>query len=77
MTSAASTFSVLALAILFGSGPGDTAAFRPPQPYQLEQVYTQIKQQCPKNALACFLGGLQSVTAEHGPRAAIELFTLL
>ena len=72
-----STYCVLALGILLGSGQSDTPSFRPPQPYQLEQVYKQIKQQCPTNALACFQTGLQSITAEQGPRAAIEVFTLL
>ena len=77
MMSGVSKYCVLALGVLLGSGPGDTPAFRPPQPYQLEQVYAQIKQQCPTNDLACFLTGLHSITAQHGPRAALEVFTLL
>jgi hypothetical protein len=63
--------------ILPGSGQSDTSSFRPPQPYELEQLYTQIKQRCPSNVLACFRTELQSITAQHGPRAAIEAFTLL
>src|SRR5579863_10353982 len=77
MMSGVSKYCVLALGVLLGSGPSDTPAFRPPQPYQLEQVYTQIKQQCSTNDLACFLTGLHSITAQHGPRAALEVFALL
>ncbi len=79
MCSGASTYWLLAIwfGMLFGFGHSETGSFRPPQPYQLEQVYKQIKQLCPSNALSCFRTQLQSVAAEHGPRAAIEAFTLL
>lgn len=59
------------------SASPDTGSFRPPQPYELEQVYKQIKAQCLAKAFSCFQTQLQSITAEHGPRAAIEAFTLL
>jgi|SRR5579863_748021 len=68
---------LIGLGIAWGSGQGETHAFRPPLPYDLEQLYHQIKQQCPSSALACFQTQFQSVTAQHGPRAAIEAFTLL
>jgi hypothetical protein len=58
-------------------GHGKAVAFRPPDPYDLEELYQQTKLACPDIALSCLLAQFQAVTAEHGPRAAIDLFTLL
>ena len=68
---------VIWLGAFGGLAATESSVFRPPQPYQLEQVYKQIKEACPSNTLSCFQAQLQSITAQHGPRAAIEVFTLL
>jgi len=54
-----------------------SASTHVPQPYDLEKLYQQAKQACPSGALVCLEPQFQSITARHGPRAAIELFTLL
>ena len=56
---------------------GNAVAFRVPDPYDLEELYRQTKVACPGTALSCLVEQFQSVTARHGPRAAIDLFTLL
>ena len=48
-----------------------------PQPYDLEKLFQRAKQACPSSGLACLEPQFQSITARHGPAAAIELFTLL
>ena len=58
-------------------GNGKAVVFRPPDPYDLEELYQQIKVACPNATLPCLLGQFQSVTARHGPQAAIDLFTLM
>jgi len=54
-----------------------TDAFRPPEPYNLEQLYKRTKLACQPITLSCLQTQFQAITAQHGPRAAIELFTLL
>jgi hypothetical protein len=56
---------------------GKAVVFRPPDPYDLEQLYRQTKVACPDDTLPCMVAQFQSVTARHGPQAAIDLFTLL
>ena len=58
-------------------GHGKAVAFRPPDPYDLEELYQHTQVACPDTALPCLVAQFQSVTARHGPRAAIDLFTLL
>lgn len=59
------------------AGPQATANVSAAAPYDLEALYRQAKQACPSGGLVCLEPQFQSVTAKHGPRAAIELFTLL
>jgi hypothetical protein len=63
-----------ALALFGQSGEG---TFHAPEHYDLEKLYQQVKPQCPALKLSCFDGQFQTVTAKYGPRAAIELFTVL
>jgi hypothetical protein len=62
-------------------GPGASAQesnfFQAPDPYDLEELYQQTKVACPEATLPCLTAQFQSVTARHGPRASIDLFTLL
>jgi len=58
-------------------GQQSPAGFKPPEPYDLEQLYQQARQACPAGALQCLMPQFQSITDKYGPRAAIELFTLL
>jgi hypothetical protein len=60
-----------------GGSARDSNSFRAPDPYDLEELYQQTKVACPEATLPCLTAQFQSATARHGPRAAIDLFTLL
>ena len=63
--------------VLGAASSQSTAGTRVPEPYDLEKLYQQTKQACPDGRLSCLEPQLHSITAKHGPRAAVELFTLL
>jgi len=64
---------------IWGSGAlaRESNSFRAPDPYDLEDLYQQTKAACPEATLPCLTAQFQSVTERHGPRAAIDLFSLL
>jgi hypothetical protein len=51
--------------------------FQPPSPYDVETLYQQAREACPAGDIKCLMPQFQSITDKQGPRAAIELFTLL
>jgi hypothetical protein len=71
--------TLLNASVVWGSGASgrESNFFRVPDPYDLEELYQQTKVACPQASLPCLTAQVQSATARHGPRAAIELFTLL
>lgn len=53
------------------------ATFKPPEPSDRDTLYQTLVEQCPSGKLACYEPQLFAITARHGPRAAIEVFSLL
>lgn len=64
-------------AALHAVGSQGTPVTRVPEPYDLEKLYQRVKQACPSGELPCLEPQFQSITAQFGPRAAVDLFALL
>jgi hypothetical protein len=48
-----------------------------PVPYDLETLYKQMKTDCPTKDWGCFERQITAVTMTNGPKAAVDVFTLL
>jgi hypothetical protein len=66
-----------AMAVFCALGIGRDALLKSPEPYDLEQLYSVAKKNCPGSELPCFERQFGAITAKNGPAAAIGLFTLL
>jgi len=75
----ATQITLLNASVIWGSGGSARKSdlFRAPDPYDLEELYQQTRFACPGATLPCLTAQFQSTTARYGPRAAIDLFTLL
>ena len=48
-----------------------------PEPYELDQLYTDTKERCPDRSIHCYETVLLGITGKHGPGAALDVFRRL